>query len=103
MELPPDTRIRRNDRAVFRKLTDGTSVALHLDSTAYHGLNMVGTLIWTLLERERSYADLLDVLRRELDDVPPELGDDVSEYLRELRARDLVAFRKPPDDGAASS
>jgi hypothetical protein len=103
MELPPDTRISRNDRAVFRKLTDGTSVALHLDSTAYHGLNTIGTLIWTLLERERSYADLLGALRRELDDAPSELGDDVSDYLRELRARDLVAFQDPPDDGAASS
>jgi hypothetical protein len=102
MELPPDTRITRNDRAVFRKLTDGTSVALHLDSTAYHGLNTIGTLIWTLLERERSYADLLDALRQELDDAPSELGGDVSEYLRELQTRDLVAFHDPPDDGAAS-
>ena len=92
MELGPNTTISRNDRAVFRKLTDGSAVILHLDSTAYHGLSHVGSVIWGLLERPRRFAELTDEVRQAFDDAPTDLDDDVAEFLTALEARDLVAF-----------
>jgi hypothetical protein len=96
MELGPTTTIRRNDRAVFRKLTDGSAVILHLDSTAYHGLSHVGSVIWGLLERPRRLADLTEEVRQAFDDAPATLEDDVAEFLTALEERDLVAFDATP-------
>jgi hypothetical protein len=92
MELGPNTTIRRNDRAVFRKLTDGSAVILHLDSTAYHGLSQVGSVIWGLLERPRPFGDLTEEVRQAFDDAPDHLDEDVAEFLVALEERDLVAF-----------
>jgi hypothetical protein len=92
MELEPTTTIRRNDRAVFRKLTDGSAVILHLDSTAYHGLSHVGSVIWGLLERPRRLAELTEEVKQAFDDAPDNLDEDVAEFLTALEARDLVTF-----------
>jgi hypothetical protein len=96
MELDPTTTIRRNERAVFRKLTDGSAVILHLDSTAYHGLSHVGSVIWGLLEQPRRLADLTDEVRQAFDDVPATLDEDVAEFLTALQERDLVVFDAAP-------
>jgi hypothetical protein len=96
MELEPTTTIRRNERAVFRKLTDGSAVILHLDSTAYHGLSHVGSVIWGLLEQPRRLDDLTEEVRRAFDDAPATLDEDVAEFLRALQERDLVAFDGAP-------
>jgi hypothetical protein len=98
MELGPSTTIRRNDRAVFRKLTDGSAVILHLDSTAYHGLSHVGSVIWSLLERPRRLAELTEGVRQVFDDAPDTLDEDVVEFLTALEARDLVAFEEGQPD-----
>ncbi len=87
-----DTTIRRNPRAVFRKLSDGTAVLLHVDSTAYHGVNEMGVLIWDVLETPRTFDELLVELRASLTASPPELADDVQEFVRNLEARDLVSI-----------
>jgi len=98
MELGPTTTIRRNDRAVFRKLTDGSAVILHLDSTAYHGLSHVGSVIWGLLERPRPLAELTEEVKQSFDDAPDNLDEDVAEFLTALEARDLVTFEEGQPD-----
>lgn len=92
MELLPTTRVHRNDRAVFRKLTDGTAVLLHLDSGEYHGLSQVGTIIWTLLEHPRTVNELGEEMHRAFNDVPDSVDEDIREFLGALGERDLVVF-----------
>lgn len=92
MDLRPTTIIRRNEKAVFRRLTDGSGVILHLDSTAYHGLSPVGSVIWNLLDRPRSLAELTDGVRGSYDDAPTTVDHDVAEFLVDLEQRDLVSF-----------
>ncbi|HZA27715.1 MAG TPA: PqqD family protein [Actinomycetota bacterium] len=94
--LDERTRIRRNERAVFRELADGTGVVLHLETTAYHGVNEVGVLIWTLLESEVTFGVLVGQLGERLDGAPSGLAEDVSEFLQSLSERDLVRL-EPPD------
>jgi hypothetical protein len=66
-------------------------VLLHLDSGEYHGLNEVGSLIWSLIDGERSFDALVDDLREGLEDPPDDLADETERFLADLRERDLIA------------
>ena len=86
-----NTVISRNPRTAFRDLSgDQGAVLLHLDTAAYHSMNEVGTAIWNLLDQERTFSELIDGLRDQLEDVPPALETDIEQFLRALEERDLV-------------
>jgi hypothetical protein len=87
-----DTIIRRNPKAVFREFEDGAGVLLHLETTAYHGVNSVGALIWRLLDNQVTFGHLMEEIRGGLDDAPEGLEEDVTEFLEQLRGRDLVEY-----------
>ena len=89
--IDPNTRIRRNPDVVFRPLEDEQGgVLLHMQSGAYHGLNELGALIWGLIENETRFADLVDGVRSETEDAPASVDEDVSRFVEDLSARDLV-------------
>ncbi len=77
---------------VFRSLEDGTGVLLHLDSTAYHGVNRVGALIWSLLETSPTFETLVERVRGRLADPPTNVDEDVAEFISDMGSRDLVRF-----------
>jgi len=83
--------IRKNPQVVYRALAGEGGVLLHLESGAYHGLNEVGTLIWGLLDEERTFDQLVAELRERLLDPPADLRDEVERFLADLRERDLLA------------
>jgi hypothetical protein len=87
-----DTVILRNPRVEFRRLGEEEGgVLLHLDTAAYHGLNEVGCLVWTLLDGI-NFGELLVRLREELEDVPATLDSEISEFLDGIAERGLVSF-----------
>ena len=89
--IDPTTRVRRNPDVVFRSLEEEQGgVLLHLQSGAYHGLNEFGSLIWGLIANETRFADLVDGVRAETEDAPDSVEQDVSDFVEDLRARDLV-------------
>src|SRR6478609_1810328 len=89
--IDPNTRIRRNSDVVFRPLEEEQGgVLLHMQSGAYHGLNELGSLIWGLMENEIRFADLVDGVRAETEDAPTSADEDVSRFVEDLNARDLV-------------
>ncbi|HUR18785.1 MAG TPA: PqqD family protein [Acidimicrobiales bacterium] len=91
--IEPDTRLRRNSEAVYRQLAEGSGgVVLHVGSAQYHGVNEVGGLIWSLLEEEVTFAQLLTSLRTRIDDPPAGLDEEAAEFLEALRERDLAQF-----------
>jgi hypothetical protein len=83
--------IRKNPQVVYRALAGEGGVLLHLESGAYHGLNEVGTLIWSLLDDEKTFDQLLAELRDQLVDPPDDLSGEVERFLADLRERDLLA------------
>jgi Coenzyme PQQ synthesis protein D (PqqD) len=83
--------IRRNPQVVYRALAGEGGVLLHLESGAYHGLNEVGTLIWGLLDEEKTLDELVEGLRGQLLDPPDDLRGDVERFVADLRERDLLA------------
>lgn len=93
MTFDSEMSIRRNPRAVYRKLTDGEGgVLLHLDSAAYHSVNETGALVWEHLETAPTFSSLLAWLEAELENAPPNWTDEIADFLEDLSERDLVEF-----------
>lgn len=89
--ISPDAKIRPNPQVVVRELAgDEGGVLLHLDSGRYHGINVVGLLIWEALDGERTVSDIVEVVRARIADAPAELEDDVAEFLVAAQERELV-------------
>jgi hypothetical protein len=84
-------KIRRNEDVVYRDLAAGEgAVLLHVESGAYHGLNRTGSLIWSLIDGERTRDQIVGEVRAQLDDPPGAIGDDVNHFLDDLRRRNLI-------------
>lgn len=90
--------IARNSRVAFHPLTKGEGgVLLHLDTGAYHGINDVGLLIWELLDEQRRFDQLLSLVRARVEGAPATLDKELSAYVMDLRARDLVSLADPEE------
>ena len=99
MEDLRGVKVERNPRVVFRDLSeDEGAVLLHLDTGAYHGVNAVGGAIWKLLDEEVRVDKIVEKLRSLLVGAPPDLGDEVWEFLQDLDRRDLVRIDRPFSD-----
>lgn len=80
----------RHEKVVHHELAGGEVVLLHLESGAYHELNPVGALIWSLLDGERDAARIAEEVRLQVEDPPDDLEDEVSGFLADLRERGLI-------------
>jgi Coenzyme PQQ synthesis protein D (PqqD) len=90
--IEPGISVRRSPRASFRRLENGSAVVLHLDTAQYHGLNEVGAAIWDLADG-RSFQEIVDALREQIEDPPDQLEDEVAEFLEALHDRELVEYQ----------
>lgn len=86
-----DGAVHRNPQVVYRELAGGGGVLLHLESGAYHGLNETGSLIWDLIDGERTLPVLVAELHKQLDEAPDDLAAQTERFLADLRERDLIA------------
>jgi hypothetical protein len=88
--------IKRSPRVAYRDLGAGRgAVLLRLDTGAYHGINKVGVLIWSLLEGSPRFAELLSRLKGELENVPAAFETEIRDFLVNLRERDLIEVIDP--------
>jgi hypothetical protein len=69
----------------------GEVLALDVRAELYLELNRSGALLWELLARGTTRAELVDRLAREYDLAPERAASDVDRLLAELSARDLLA------------
>lgn len=90
--MDDDTAIRREPRATYRQLTDGSAVILHLDTTAYHTVNETGAAIWELLAEPTTFRAVVDGLAAQLDERPDTLDDDTATFVTALAERGLVTI-----------
>lgn len=86
-----EARLRKNPNVTYRRLAEGEGgVLLHLETGQYHGIDEIGCLIWTQIDGDRTAAEVVEAVRAEVADPPPELDADVLEFLEGMRSRDLV-------------
>ncbi len=91
-------RYRINDGEVAWRIADGEAVLLHADTSAYFGLNRVGTILWSALAARSMTADeLTEWAVRQFPDSSPQLAAEVPAFLEQLRANDLLEEAGPTD------
>jgi len=84
-------KITRNEEVVYRDLAAGEgAVLLHVGSGAYHGLNGTGSLVWSLIDGDRTRDDIVREVRACFEDPPSGIDRDVDGFLDELRRRNLI-------------
>ena len=84
-------RFARSSEAVVRPLKDGEgAVALNLVSGQYHGLNETGRIVWEQLQAPATAGELVEAVRRQIPDAPPEVDRDVSAFLEAMQDRGLI-------------
>lgn len=97
--LQPTTVLHRNSRVEYRSLEDeGGGVLLHLDTAAYHGLNGVGALAWSLMDGI-TFQNLLEELRTRLEGIPPTFEEEIAEFVSDLAERDLIHYGAEGESG----
>jgi Coenzyme PQQ synthesis protein D (PqqD) len=89
--IEPGSKIRRSPQVAARELSaEEGAVLLHLETAQYHGINPVGLAIWELLDGDRTVTDVVAAVRAQVQDPPPQLEDDVLEFLNDVLERGLV-------------
>ena len=90
-------RVQRASDVVFRELeSDGGGVLLRLDTGAYHGLNEIGCLIWSMVGDGASVDELVAGLKQEVEGAPTELRRDVEAFVSALVDRGLLVATDQP-------
>jgi hypothetical protein len=89
-----DQTISRSPNAVSRTLAgEEGAVILDVETTAYFRLNPVGCLVWERLEEPASLRQLVEHVRANVEDPPPDLLAEVEEFVAQLQSRDLVSLQ----------
>lgn len=95
MTSTAETTVRLSPDAVFRELSDGMGVLLHLESGQYHNVNEVGAEICRALAEPRTVADLVATVRAAHPDAADGVEADVTGFVDAMVERDLI--RVVPD------
>lgn len=95
----PDITIRRNERAVFRPLEEGSGgVLLDLDTGEYRRLNTTGALIWELIADGVTRDDVVAGIRDRVEQPPADLEGQVDAFLAALAERGLISVDQAGGD-----
>ena len=64
------------------------------DTGQHHGLNPVGALIWFCIDGQ-TFADLVEEVRSQIVEPPPELAEDISDFIEAMQTRQLIDLSEP--------
>jgi hypothetical protein len=77
---------------VLVRVFENESVILNLNTESYHGLDDVGTRMWTALTHSASIQEAFEALLSEYDAEPAQLRQDLDDFLEKLHQRGMVEF-----------
>jgi len=89
LEIHEDTLLQRDPEQEFTYI-DGEVVMLSLKNGEYYGLDSVGTRIWELLDKPKTFTNLIDDLLVEFEVSREECENDTKEYLETLHKKLLL-------------
>lgn len=94
------TRYRVHDTNVAWRVADDEAVVLHADSSAYYGLNQIGTLLWVqLAEHPMTLEQLSAWAESFFPAAPPSLPAEVSAFVQGLLELNLIEGEEIADAG----
>jgi hypothetical protein len=75
---------------VLVRVFENESVILNLNTESYHGLDDVGTRMWTALTQSGSIQEAFEALLSEYEVESAQLRQDLDDFLEKLRQRGMV-------------
>ena len=75
---------------VLVRVFENESVILNLDTESYHGLDDVGTRMWTVITQSASIQEAFEALLSAYEVEPTRLRQDLDDFLEKLRQRGMV-------------
>lgn len=87
--LTPDTLVAWHPEQVTAAVDDEV-IVMGLIRGQYIGLDDIGSVLWRLLEQPQTVGHLCDQLGQRYRGVPDVIASDVTAFLEELRAIDLI-------------
>lgn len=96
MSITRDAVLRHSPGVAYHELGGARGgVLLRVDTGAYHGIDRIGTLVWTLLEAAPTFDELLTRARVELESVPAGFEAEMEQLVAGLRDRGLIEVAPP--------
>jgi hypothetical protein len=79
-------------KQVLVRVFENESVILNLNTESYHGLDDVGSRMWTALTHSANIQEAFEALVSEYDVEPTQLRQDLDDFLEKLRQRGMLEF-----------
>jgi len=89
MRIDKESNFRKNGRIMCKNI-DGTDVLIDPYRRTLVHLNPTASLIWRLLDGERSCAGIIEALREEFEAGDKQIEADVVSLLKELLKREMI-------------
>jgi len=88
--LPNDDKPIANPIIVLREEFDDWAILFDPDSGDAQGLNPIGVFVWKRLDGKHTINDIIEEIKSDCDEVPPEVDEDVIDFVKELTDKGLV-------------
>jgi coenzyme PQQ synthesis protein D (PqqD) len=100
LALSSSVRLRPNSAEVAAKVMDGEAIIINLSNGMYYSMDRVGGLVWELVERGQSLAEMVTVVTGAYQVEADLAGPDLERLLDELLEEKLIvdANGYPADD-----
>ncbi len=82
-------KVIRNPKVAFRVI-EGEAILLTPHNSMIHTFNPIGTVIWSLLDREKTISELVNALIEEYEATHKEAEQDVLKFIEQLYQRKMV-------------
>jgi len=84
-----------NPAVLQREAPEGEVVLVNLDTGASVALNQTGTIVWQMLDGQRTVEQIVTAVRQSFPDAPPDTVNDVSNLMDILAEDGFIGFEWP--------
>jgi SynChlorMet cassette protein ScmD len=77
---------------VLREEFDDWAILFDPDLNTTFGINPIGVIIWKCIDGRRTMMDIMEMLYKELADVPEDAGTHLKEFIDDLVKRGLASY-----------
>jgi len=81
-----------NPVVVLREEFDDWAVLFNPDTAGAVGINPVGVTVWKLMNGERNLEEIVTHVKKEFDDVPETVDEEVTDFVANLTENGFVGY-----------
>ena len=81
-----------NPVVVLREEFDDWAVLFNPDTAGAVGINPVGVTVWKLMNGERNLEEIVTHVKKEFDDVPETVNEEVADFVNNLTESGFVGY-----------